>query len=172
MKYMFISDIHGNVETFERCIEIFNEEKADKLILLGDTASSSDSYANEQLADILNEYKSKVEVIRGNCDNLNFEDRLNFEIFDLDNLYINEKFVTITHGHYYNCIELPPNCGDIFIQGHTHIPMLQKMNDKIIANPGSVARPRGGDLRCYIIIDGHRISLKTLEGSLVKFIDF
>ena len=172
MKYMFISDLHGNIEYLEECIKIFENENAKKLIILGDTSAYLDKEQNEMVANILNNIKNKVEVIRGNCDTYDFEGNLEFEIFDIDNLYLNGKFITITHGHYYNYYELPENCGEIFIQGHTHIPMLQKINDKIIANPGSVSKPRGSDLRCYIIIDEEKIELKTLDGKLVKEIVF
>ena len=33
MKYMFISDIHGNVNALEECINVFWKEAADKLIM-------------------------------------------------------------------------------------------------------------------------------------------
>ena len=171
MKYFFVSDIHGNFEQFQNCIEAFDKEGADKIILLGDTASSVDNIINTQIANILNTNKEKIEVIRGNCDTADFEKLLNFEIFDIDNLYINKRYVTITHGHYYNCYDLPENCGDIFIQGHTHVPMLIKQGNKIIANPGSVSRPKGSDLRCYILIDEEKIYLKTLDSKIVKSID-
>jgi len=168
MKYMFISDIHGNVDRFNEALEILKNEKADKLVILGDTSAPMSKSDNEQISEKLNSMKTKVEVIRGNCDTRDFEEMLEFEIFDMDNLYVNGKVVSITHGHYYNCYNLPYNCGDIFIQGHTHVPMLLKSNEKILANPGSVSRPRGTDLKCYIIIDNEKICLKTLEGNLVK----
>ena len=150
MKYIFVSDIHGSVDGLNRVIDIYIKEKADKLILLGDTAASMDREANEEIAKILNGIKKKVEVIRGNCDTIAFEELLDFEMYDMDILYINSKLVTITHGYYYNTTELPPNCGEIFIQGHTHVPMLQKQNGKIIGNPCSISRPRGTDLIWYI----------------------
>ena len=171
MKYIFVSDVHGNIEYLEKIMQILKNEEAEKLIILGDTASSVDNITNKEMAKILNDNKQYIEVIRGNCDTIDFEEMLDFEIFDIDNLYINKKVVTITHGHYYNCYELPSNCGEIFIQGHTHIPMLIKQNDKILANPGSVSRPKGADLRCYILIDEEKIYLKTLEGKIVKSID-
>lgn len=171
MKYIFVSDIHGNIECLEKIMQILKNEGAEKLIILGDTASSIDSTINKEMAKILNDNKQYVEIIRGNCDTIDFEEKLDFEIFDIDNLYINKKIVTVTHGHYYNFYELPSNCGEIFIQGHTHVPMLTKQNDKILANPGSIARPKGTDLRCYILIDEEKISLKTIDGKLVKSID-
>ena len=168
MKYIFASDIHGSVDGLKKVIEIFNKEGADNLVLLGDTASSMDKSDNLEMAGLLNAMKEKVELIRGNCDTLSFEDMLDFEMYDIDTLYINSNFVTITHGNGYNCYELPPNCGDIFIQGHTHVPMLEKRGEIIIANPGSISRPRGVDLRCYILLDEKRIVLKTLEQKEVK----
>ncbi len=171
MKYMFVSDIHGNLENLGKCMDIFKKEEADKMVILGDTASSTDNELNQQIAKILNNNKDKIEVIRGNCDTIDYEEMLDFEIYDIDNLYINKELVTVTHGHYYNYMELPENCGTIFIQGHTHIPMLQKQNGKILANPGSLTRPIGTDLRCYVLIDEEKIYLKTIEGKLVKAID-
>ncbi len=168
MKYMFISDVHGNVDRFNEAIDAFNNEQADFLVLLGDTSSSFSRNDNELISEELNKLNPKVEVICGNCDNRQFIEMLNFETFDLDNLFINGKVVTVTHGHYYSTINLPANCGDIFLQGHTHIPMLQEVNGKIFGNPGSIGKPRGMDLRCYIVIDKEKISLKTLEGRLVK----
>ena len=54
MKYMFVSDIHGSVDRFEEILQIFENEKADKLVLLGDTAASMSKSDNEQIAEILN----------------------------------------------------------------------------------------------------------------------
>ena len=172
MKYIFVSDIHGNIDKLQDAIEIIKKENADKLVILGDTASNIDKEDNKVIAQMLHDIKNKVVVIRGNCDTRDFEENLGFEIFDMDNLYINGKFVSITHGHYYNCYNLPFNCGEIFIQGHTHIPMLVKENGKILANPGSLSRPRGVDLRCYIVIDEFKISLKTINGDIIKEIVF
>lgn len=171
MKYIFVSDIHGDVEKFREVIRILKEENADKLVLLGDTSSEYSKNCDEEIAEILNDMKKDVHVIRGNCETRRFEELLEFEIYGLDMLYVNGKFVTITHGHYYNMYNLPENCGDIFIQGHTHVPILQVINKRIFANPGSVSRPRGVDLRCYILIDEEKIYLKSLGGKVVKSVE-
>ncbi len=172
MKYIFVSDIHGNVDRLKEVIEIFNKEEADRLVILGDTCAYLSKSSDEEMAEILNSMKDKVEVIRGNCDTRSFEEMLQFEMFDMDNIYANGKIITVTHGHYYNSNELPYNCGEIFIQGHTHVSILKKEKDKIFANPGSVSRPRGVDLRCYILVNESKIVLKTLEMKLVKEILF
>ncbi len=172
-KYIFVSDIHGNINVFEEIIEIFYKDNADKLIFLGDTgAGYYDEENNQKIADVLNEMQDKIELIRGNCDTSDFEELLDFEIFDDDILYINDKFVSIAHGHRYNAYSLPPNCGEIFIQGHTHIPMLVESGGRILANPGSPSRPRGMNLKCYLIIDEKGIYLKSFGGEVLKEIKF
>lgn len=170
MKCMFVSDIHGSVEKLRECIRIFEDEKADKLVFLGDTGAQVDRTSNEKIAEILNKIKDKIQLIRGNCDTTDFEELLEFKLLNMDNLYMNGIFVTITHGHNYNCYDLPNYCGEIFIQGHTHVPMLQKAKNIILANPGSVTNPKGADLRCYIIVDEESITLKTLDGTVVNLI--
>ena len=172
MKYIFVSDIHGNVDRLKEVIEIFNKEKADRLVILGDTCAYLSKSSDDEMAELLNVMKDKVEVIRGNCDTRNFEELLQIEMFDMDNIYANGKIITVTHGHYYNSHELPYNCGEIFIQGHTHVPILIKDKDRIFGSPGSVSRPRGVDLRCYLLLEENKISLKTLEMKLVKEIVF
>lgn len=165
---MFVSDVHGSVERLQECIKIFEKENADKLVFLGDTGAQVDRSSNEKIAEILNGMKDKIQLIRGNCDTADFEELLECNLLNMDNLYMNGIFVTITHGHNYNCYDLPSYCGEIFIQGHTHVPMLQKSKDAILANPGSVTKSRGVDLRCYIIIDEENIILKTLDGKIVN----
>lgn len=165
---MFVSDVHGSIERLQECLKIFEIENADKLIFLGDTGAQVDRSSNDKIAEILNGMKDKIQLIRGNCDTADFEELLEIKLLNMDNLYMNGIFVTITHGHNYNCYDLPSYCGEIFIQGHTHVPMLQKSKDAILANPGSVTKPRGVDLRCYIIIDDENITLKTLDGKVVN----
>jgi putative phosphoesterase len=43
---------------------------------------------------------------------------------------------------------------DIMIYGHTHIPYIKKMNNKVFINAGSVGKPKDGDTRaCVCIVD-------------------
>jgi diadenosine tetraphosphatase ApaH/serine/threonine PP2A family protein phosphatase len=36
---------------------------------------------------------------------------------------------------------------DIVLLGHTHVPLEEKFDSKLLANPGSVGQPRDGDPR-------------------------
>jgi putative phosphoesterase len=41
----------------------------------------------------------------------------------------------------------------LFFLGHTHHPMVRKIEDKLIVNPGSLGQPRGGARPSYAVID-------------------
>ena len=58
--------------------------------------------------------------------------------------------------------------GDIFLYGHTHVGIIEKIGDKIIANPGSISKPRGGTKKSYLVIDEEKIELKSLAGEFIK----
>ncbi len=67
-------------------------------------------------------------------------------------LTIDEKKIFITHGHYY-LRELDPEPlksvpsaeeADLILYGHTHLAFEEKFDNKILANPGSISKPRTG----------------------------
>ena len=58
--------------------------------------------------------------------------------------------------------------GKIFLFGHTHVGMIEKIGDRIIANPGSISKPRGGTRKSYLIIDEEKIELKDLNGEIIR----
>lgn len=49
--------------------------------------------------------------------------------------------------------------------------MIEKLDSKVIVNPGSISKPRGGTKKSYLIIDEERIQLKDLNGELIKSIN-
>ena len=168
MKVICISDIHGNIECLNKAIEKFGEENADKLIILGDFSSYYFSSNDFEVAEILNNMAGAIVAIKGNCDSFDTDNLFNFTLGYLKTIDINGIKVTITHGHMYNRNNLPENCGEIFLSGHTHIGNIEKINGKIIANPGSISKPRGGTRKSYIIIDEGKIELKSLDGETIK----
>ena len=52
--------------------------------------------------------------------------------------------------------------------GHTHVGTIEKVGNRIIANPGSISKPRGGTKKSYLIIDDEKIELKELNGEIIK----
>lgn len=67
----------------------------------------------------------------------------------------------------YSRNNLPENCGKIFLFGHTHVGMIEKIGERIIANPGSISKPRGGSKCSYIILSEEKIELKDLNGEII-----
>ena len=63
MKYAIISDIHGNIHAFDAVLADAKEQKADKLLLLGDYASNF-PYGNE-VVEVIRKLKSTT-VVKGN----------------------------------------------------------------------------------------------------------
>lgn len=167
MKVMVISDIHGGVKYLKQALEKYREEKAEKLLILGDFTSYFNSSQSIETAEILNEFSNQIYAVRGNCDSEGFEELLNFGLMDIRHININNKVITMTHGHIYNRYNLPEYCGDIFLCGHIHYGFIQKENDKIFANPGSITNPRNGSEHSYLIIDEISITLKNLEGTIL-----
>lgn len=53
---------------------------------------------------------------------------------------------------------------DIVCVGHTHIPFILEIGNKLVVNPGSVGLPRDGNPRAsYAILEGRKAELKRVE---------
>lgn len=74
MKYMFASDIHGSAYYCREMLRAFREEKADRLVLLGDLLYHGPrndlpkDYAPKEVIAMLNEVKDFIYAVRGNCE--------------------------------------------------------------------------------------------------------
>jgi putative phosphoesterase len=53
---------------------------------------------------------------------------------------------------------------EVVCVGHTHLPYVLEVGDKLVINPGSLGQPRDGDPRgSYAIIEDYKVELKRLE---------
>ena len=168
MKLLILSDIHGDYKALDK---IINQETVDELIILGDLFSYGYNYKKEEeknITNLLERYKNKLILIKGNCDlHINYE-ILNIKAFDIITLSYNNHQVTFTHGDKYKKGFMPSYHGDIFISGHTHIPSIIKENNIIYANPGSISLPRHGAPKSYLIFDNDKLMLKTIDNKIIK----
>ncbi|MDD3947317.1 MAG: phosphodiesterase [Clostridia bacterium] len=173
MKILVASDLHGSLENGKLLLERFEKEKADKLVLLGDLYYHgprnplTEGYDPMALANLLNHYKDKLFVIKGNCDSEVDEMVSEFKFHQgYANLDIGEgKTLTITHGHLYDNHAYPPDCGEVFLFGHIHTGFLERREDGgIVGNPGSVSLPKNGTPKSYLTIESSFVTLKTLDG--------
>ncbi len=179
MKIMFLSDIHGSLKYANIGVEKFKEESPDRLVLLGDIMYHGprnplpEEYSPKDVAELLNQYKEKIVAIRGNCDSEVDQMLLEFPIMsDYTEILLMDRKIFATHGHIYNSENMPSlNKGDVFIHGHFHLPMAEKLGDIYYLNPGSVTLPKENNKNSYAVLEDNRFMIKDLEGNIIKEID-
>ena len=172
MKLMIASDIHGSAYYCEKLLKAYDEEKADKMLLLGDILYHGPrndlpkDYAPKQVIAMLNPRKQDLLCVRGNCDTEVDQMVLEFPILaDYCILYLDNRMIFATHGHLYNTQNPPPlQPGDILLHGHTHIPADEPWGrDNRYWNPGSVSLPKAGSAHGYMVLEEDRPLWKALE---------
>ena len=158
MKLMIASDIHGSEFWCRKLLEAFENEKADRILLLGDILYHGPrndlplGYAPKKVIELLNAIKDKIFCVRGNCDTEVDQMVLDFPVLaDYAAIPVGERIIYATHGHIYNEGKLPPLCkGDILLNGHTHIPKCSEHKDYIYMNCGSVSIPKEDSPHSYM----------------------
>ena len=166
MNLLIVSDIHGNYLNMKKVLqnEALNEFSFDYLLILGDILSGPfiEGYDPDKLSKLLNSYKDKIIAVRGNCDSdissLDFLINEYYTVFPVDN-----KKLLLTHGHIYNKNHSPEVEFDALLNGHTHIPVMEKSNNKYYLNPGSITLPKGGSTKSYMCYVDDVFYLKDLE---------
>jgi len=171
MKLLIASDIHGSAYWCGKLLEKYKEEGADRLLLLGDILYHGPrndlprDYAPKAVISMLNELKSSIFCVRGNCDTEVDQMVLEFPILaDYAVIPAGDRLIYATHGHVYNSSKLPPiRKSDILLHGHTHVPVCAENPDHVYLNPGSVSIPKEDSPNSYMTFDGHTFLWKNLE---------
>lgn len=173
MKLMIASDIHGGAYHCEKMCKCYSDEQADKLILLGDLLYHGPrndlpkGYDPKQVIQLLNNMKQEILCVHGNCDSEVDQMVLDFPILsDYALIFEQGRTLVATHGHITNIPAL--KSGDVLLSGHTHVPKTEKIGDYWHINPGSVSLPKEGSVSSYIIFENNCVTLKALDGSILK----
>ena len=158
MKIGIMGDTHGDTQVIRKILQM--APPVEMWLHTGDHAQ--DAYLLEKLAMV------PVTKVLGNCD---YDSKLaNIdEIFSLEGVKI-----WLTHGHRYmghtrigelawwaKQLEV-----DMVVYGHTHIPMNKYYGDKLLVNPGSPSRPRGGSKPSFAILtlkEGQTPEIELIE---------
>ena len=172
MKFLIASDIHGSLYYFKKLLENINTENPDKIILLGDILYHGPrndlpkEYQPKEVIELINKLKSKILCVRGNCDTEVDQMVLDFPVLaDYSYIFADGLTIYLSHGHKYNKDNLPPlNKNDILLTGHTHIPNMEKVNDVLCLNPGSVSIPKENSPHGYMIYENKKFIWKDLDG--------
>ena len=183
MKIFVISDIHGSVTAFNKAYNQFCKEDAEIMLICGDFLNHGprnpipDGYNPQELSKKLNELKTKIACVKGNCDGEVDQMLINFSVLDptcqiflpffaqntkpifqtkCENLsfQLNGK-IFAHHGHRLNTQQVTDltDEGTIIVSGHTHIPVLKAENNRIFLNPGSITLPKEQNEPSYAIIE-------------------
>lgn len=179
MKIFFIADIHGSLYYTKKALEIFLKEKADYIVILGDELYHGArnplplEYNPKEVALLLNKYSDKIIAVRGNCDSEVDEMVLDFPMMATYSFILyNDRRLFVTHGHIYNESNLPKlRAGDVFIYGHSHIPIAEKKENIFIINPGSITFPKENNPNSYAILQDSTFKIKDLDGNVFKSIE-
>lgn len=171
MKLMFASDLHGSLPATSKILELFEQSRADWLVLLGDLLNHGPrnalptGYQPAQVAEQLNHYSDKIIAVRGNCDSEVDQMLLSFPITAaFQQVLLPKRRLFLTHGHLYHPNARPPlTNGDVLVYGHTHLPQAEKQGDIYCFNPGSVSIPKGGFPASYGILESDRLSVVDLH---------
>ena len=163
MKYLFASDIHGDLCAARGVADALAREGAEKLFLLGDLLYHGprnyipEGYDPKGVIALLSELKDRITAVRGNCDAEVDQMVLPFPIMaDYKELPLTGGGTAyLTHGHLFGGEgPLPLGEKDILIEGHTHVAGVHKTaSGYVCLNPGSCAMPKGGTPACYMIYD-------------------
>ncbi len=172
MKFLVISDIHGSGYYANKINDIYQKEKPDKIILLGDLYyhgprnQLSQEYNPMEVAKILNKYKDIILCTKGNCDAEVDEMISEFKFEEYINLKINGVDFFFSHGHRYN-MDNPPPIGNVVVYGHYHTSFIEEHDGIIYVNAGSISLPKNNTKNSYLIIDNKEIILKDIDGNII-----
>lgn len=171
IRLLIASDIHGSAKYAGELLAAFGREGADKLILLGDILYHGprnplpEEYAPAEVAKLLGGVKENILCVRGNCDSEVDQMVLPFPaLADYAAVFADGVNIYLAHGHR----EAPPlNGADVYITGHTHVPLNTRAEGFLHLNPGSVALPKDEkETRGYILYENGVFYFKTLDGKV------
>ena len=145
MKILVLSDSHGNIENMAQAVE---RESPHMILHLGDCWRDG-----ERLHDLFPEIP--FHQIPGNCDFRPTE--ATEEVLCIQGLRI-----LLCHGHTYGVKQTLLRAGyraqeadlDLFLFGHTHMPLVDKRGKTWFVNPGSIGRGGRPSYATVVIEDG------------------
>ena len=171
MRYLIVSDIHGDKSSAEFILNKYKSGDFCKLICLGDVLYHGprndlpEFYNPKEVIKLLNSISNDIICIQGNCDAEVDQMVLSFDIVKSIDLNINGYNCHFEHGHHLDKYNGHHN---IVFFGHTHIPLIEEENNQVFVNPGSISIPKNGSNRDYIIFDDNKITIYDINDNIVK----
>lgn len=161
-RILVLSDSHGHPSILMNIIKHYGKD-CDALAFCGDGANDlsiliSDSHSDEELVKCT---PPVIAFARGNGDPSSYplNSHRSLAIPNSQILTVNGNNIMIVHGHREGVdfglenlgLEMQINECKTAFYGHTHIAREDNLNGYKFVNPGSVARPRGGQPASFAI---------------------
>ncbi len=129
MRYLIISDTHGNKKMLKKVLEKNND--VDGVFFLGDGLSD--------FRTVMQGYLSKVEyVVNGNCDGMGNGLPKTIELLGYKILYVHGDIYAVKQGLEKLCNAAKTRGCEIALFGHTHKPLCATLNGIYLFNPGTL----------------------------------
>ncbi len=153
MRIGVFSDSHGDISNARRFMDSL--APLDCLFHLGDYAADG-----ERLAAL---FACPAYTVRGNCD---FRSNAPLE----RTVDLGGKRFLLLHGQEYYSLNAIMYRGeevhaDMVLYGHTHVPELSADGARLILNPGSLSRPRGGSREscALLLLEGKDLQVRFVN---------
>ena len=174
MKIGVISDTHGSLDCWAMACDKFFRD-ADMIFHAGDVLyhgprnRMTDDYSPAKLAEAIRQCPAPIIASRGNCDS-----EVDMSVLGIPMAapyafaFVNGKRVVITHGHLVETQEEKSEMAerlqaDIFISGHTHVSVVERVGKTIFLNPGSPSFSKREDGRSTLaLMDERHIFIRDL----------
>lgn len=175
MRYLIISDIHGCEPALDGALRFFHEGKFDYLLVLGDILNYGprnrlpEGLNPKGIAEKLNALADRIIAIRGNCDSEVDQMLLDFPcLADYALVMDNGKRLFLTHGHIYNEEKRPKGSFDLLVYGHTHLWKLERTEQGVVCNTGSITFPKNGNPPTFATCEDGIVRVYHTNGTLLK----
>ena len=153
MRIGVFSDTHGDISAARRWYKSL--APLDYVFHLGDCVPDA-----ERLGKLIS---CPVFAVRGNCD-FRTEEPLE-RVVDLGG-----KRFLLLHGHQYYYTDAMLYRGEevhagMVLYGHTHVPDLSADGPRLLLNPGSLSRPRGGSAQscALLLMEGKDLTVRFVN---------
>ncbi|MEK6653475.1 MAG: metallophosphoesterase [Nitrospirota bacterium] len=129
-----IADTHDNLPMTKKAVELFKDRKVDYMIHAGD-------FTSPFTLKLFSELKCRYAGVFGNNDGdkLLLQERSGGSIKNQPlMLTLDGKKIVVVHEHH--TVDALADSGhfDVVIYGHTHEPLVKKVNTSLLINPGEV----------------------------------
>lgn len=147
MKLGVISDTHDRMDCATQGIDILNKNRVAAIIHCGDWTSYKTA---QRLVEHCAAFRIPIFGVFGNNDSEligTHENRLGISISEDLVLELPEGWVGVTHGDDKLILQKMIDYGSFaaVFTGHTHVPLVEKVGNTLVVNPGPAGgRRRGG----------------------------